>query len=99
MKKYWKNIRNVPDGFTFIIDKNSIGEMVVKKELTIEVQELIPEDFETVIAALPNLQRDQSSKKIRILTYEVVHFNLRNTNAIHLVQTKTLRENAGPADQ
>jgi hypothetical protein len=70
--------RLLPNGVTFVVDKEELGNLEVKTDFTISVSDITDEtERRSIVERFPGFD---PSEKVRILCYEIIRPSLRHEN-------------------
>lgn len=91
--------RLVPKGVTLLLNKKKIGTLLVKKlfdkELQVSIKaadELLEEQKDKITKDIPSLTKDELNEKVEIIVYEVIRFELENSDAVVMFEHEVKEE-------
>jgi len=82
MKLFWFNA--IPKGITLIFNSQQVGEVLEKEMINLTVFENL--DAEKIKSSIPSFNKSDIEKKVRILVYEVIKFNMMNLKSVILLE-------------
>lgn len=82
---YWSNF--LPKGVTFIFNKDILGDLFIKRDISANISEINENEKDNVIKSLPELKNQDLSEKIRLYADEIIRFELRSKDAIVILKT------------
>lgn len=80
---YWSNA--LSEGTTITLNKN-VGTLLIKKELTAQLLNIMPTEYGEILKALPQFRREDLKEKIRLTADELILFESRYKNAVIVLQ-------------
>jgi hypothetical protein len=76
----------IPDGVSYLIDRDRFGSFVIKEDLSMSISEIPAGEKSKLLKDLPELTVEKLDEKVRFLVSEVVKVDIDNPTAAVVLQ-------------